>query len=179
MNVTIRQGVDADLPGILSIHRAAFPSERVDDLTAALLGDPSARPVLSLVALADGGVVGHILFTAARLQPGLPYRCAILAPLAVAPQWQRRGIGGSLVAEGLTLLARSGIQAVFVLGHPAYYPRFGFKPAGRLGFAAPYPIPDENADAWMVLSLGGELPGPNIGTVRCAEAMDRPEYWRE
>ncbi len=179
MSVIIRQATDADLPAILSIHGTAFPDESVADLTAALLSDPSAKPYLSLVARADDKPVGHILFTSAYLQPDISLQCAILAPLAVAPEWQGRGIGGSLITEGLAILARSGMSAVFVLGHPAYYPMFGFKPAGSLGFSAPYPIPAKNADAWMVLALDGELPKPYAGTVRCAKALDYPENWCE
>jgi putative acetyltransferase len=180
MSLIIRRATDTDLPAILSIHRSAFPDEgSVADLTAALLCDPSAKPDLSLVALVDDKPVGHILFTAAYLQPGTAHRFSLLAPLAVTPERQRQGIGGRLIAEGLAILAQSGVSAVFVLGHPAYYPRFGFMPAGGLGFAAPYPIPAKNADAWLVLVLEGELSKPCGGKVRCARALDRPELWRE
>ena len=67
---------------------------------------------------------------------------AILAPLAVVPDAQGQGIGGALIEHGLSLLQRSGVGLVFVLGHPGYYPRHGFEPAGRLGFDAPFPILD-------------------------------------
>jgi len=176
---TIRHTAEADFAGILSIHRAAFPGESVADLTAALLSDPSAKPVTSLLALADEKPVGHILFTAVHLQPEISRQASILAPLAVVPEWQRRGIGGRLVSEGLASLAQSGVGVVFVLGHPFYYLRFGFIPAGELGFAAPYPIPAKNAAAWMVLALEGGLPQPYAGTARCAKALDHPEHWRE
>lgn len=175
----IRHTTDADLPGILSVHRAAFPDEPVADLTEALLADPSARPIISLIVLMDEKPVGHILFTAVHLKPETSHRASILAPLAVVPVYQRTGIGGMLVSEGLSNLARSGVNLVFVLGHPSYYPRFGFIPAGEKGFAAPYPIPEKNADAWMVLSLRGELPARYTGTVICAQVLDHPEHWRE
>jgi len=178
--VTIRQATDADLTDILSIHRSAFPDEpAVADLTSALLADPSARPLTSLVALADDKVIGHILFTAAHLQPETTHRVSILAPLAVLPEHQGLGIGGDLVSEGLSVLACSGVSIVFVLGHPTYYPRHGFRPAGELGFAAPYPIPEKDAGAWMVQGLGADLPRSYAGTVRCAKALDHPEYWHE
>jgi putative acetyltransferase len=177
--VTYRQATETDLPGILAIHRAAFADDSVADLTAALLSDPSAQPVFSLVAVADHQPVGHVLFTAARFEPDLPRPASLLAPLGVVPEWQRRGVGGRLVEDGLALLAHSGVSMVFVLGHPAYYPRFGFVPAGRAGFAAPYPIPARNADAWMILAIGGDLPVGYAGRVRCAKALNHPEHWRE
>ena len=177
--MTVRRATDGDLADILSIHRLAFPDESVADLTADLLADPTAQPSTSLVAVADGKVVGHILFTAAHLEPETEHRVSILAPLGVTPGYQRMGVGGGLVSEGLSVVARSGVTIVFVLGHPTYYPRYGFRPAGELGFAAPYPIPKKDAGAWMVQGLGTDLPEPYAGTVRCAKALDHPDLWRE
>jgi len=68
---------------------------------------------------------------------------------------------------------------VFVLGHPAYYPRYGFKPAGHLGFEAPFSIPNEHADAWMVQALRPGIIDSFIGKVICADALNKPEHWRE
>ena len=76
-------------------------------------------------------------------------------------------------------MKESGVQLVFVLGHPDYYPRSGFKPAGVLGYEAPYPIPAENADAWMVQELFSGIIGRVRGTVKCSDAMNQPEHWRE
>jgi len=177
--VTIRQGSDADRPAILAIHRKAFPDESVDALTDALLADPTAEPMVSLVAVVDDKPVGHVLFTAAVLKPETAYRVSLLAPLGVIPDYQRQGIGGMLIAGGLACLRHAGVRLVFVLGHPAYYPRFGFVPAGERGFAAPYPIPAQHADAWMMHALCDGLPESYSGTVNCASALDRPEYWRE
>jgi len=178
-SVTVRQGSAADRPAILAIHRKAIPDESVDALTDALLADPTAEPMVSVVALADGKPVGHVLFTAAVLQPETAYRAALLAPLGVIPDYQRQGIGGMLIDGGLACLRRAGVRLVFVLGHPSYYPRFGFVPAGERGFAAPYPIPAQHADAWMVQALYDGLPESYSGTVNCAHALNRPEYWRE
>jgi putative acetyltransferase len=72
-----------------------------------------------------------------------------------------------------------GVELVFVLGHPGYYPRHGFTPAGVLGFHAPYPIPEKNADAWMVQELHPGVIGRARGKILCADAINRPEYWRE
>jgi putative acetyltransferase len=71
------------------------------------------------------------------------------------------------------------MELVFVLGHPHYYARHGFNPAAPLGFTAPYPIPEKNADAWMVRALKRNVVGSLRATVVCAKALDKPEYWRE
>jgi predicted N-acetyltransferase YhbS len=120
-----------------------------------------------------------VLFTAVSLEPAVKQRASLLAPLAVLPEHQGRGIGSRLVEEGLVQLRAVGVSIVFTLGHPDYYPRFGFLPAGIRGFTAPYPIEEKNADAWMVLRLDDALPQAYAGRVRCAQALDRPEYWRE
>ena len=179
ITVHIRHTRDDDLALITAIHQAAFPNEAVDALAVALLADPSARPCLSLLAEVDGMAVGHVLFSAAALEPGIPQTASLLAPLAVLPAYQGRGIGSRLVEDGLARLKAAGVDLVFVLGHPDYYPRFGFLPAGMRGFAAPYPIKAKYAEAWMVLCLDDAPPEDYAGKVCCARALDRPEYWRE
>lgn len=181
--VIIRGTTDADGAALRAVHLSAFGAEQgpeVAELVTALLADETARPVLSLVAEGDGLAIGHILFTQARLQPGRgTVSVRILAPLGVSSDRQRQGIGGALIAQGLEQLAESGVDLVFVLGHPAYYPKHGFRPAGALGFAAPYPIPAEHADAWMVRELRAGAVGAVTGTIQCAVAMDEPRHWRE
>ena len=106
------------------------------------MNDITASPSLSLVAVQDGGIVGHILFTKAEVTETTESASAqILAPLAIMPADQRTGIGGRLIEEGLSHLKKIGVDLVFVLGHPDYYPRSGFVTAGALGYEAPYPIP--------------------------------------
>jgi putative acetyltransferase len=178
--IEIEEASDSDTPDVLLVERAAFGRDDEADLVHALLSDPTAQPCLSLLAREGDRPVGHVLFTAARLKdassPGL---LAVLAPLAVVPDAQRRGIGGALVERGLQLLKLSGVDLVFVLGHPSYYPRHGFQPAGRLGFNAPFPIPDEVADAWMAQALRPNVIGSVRGTVICADTMNKPELWGE
>ncbi len=176
----IREATVSDLKGVLSIESVAFGHEKEAGLVRDLLNDPSAKPVLSLLAFDDDRAVGHILFTAARLANSeATASMAILAPLAIVPDAQNQGIGGKLIEQGLKSLAESGVDLAFVLGHPEYYPRHGFEPAGRLGFEAPYPIPDEHADAWMVQALRPGVIGSVAGKVVCADALNRPEHWRE
>jgi putative acetyltransferase len=99
--------------------------------------------------------------------------------LAVVPDAQRQGVGGRLIERGLGLLFESGVGLVFLAGHPSYYPRHGFTPAGRLGFVPPFPIPPKDEEAWMVLALRPGLIGSVRGRVACADALNKPEYWRE
>lgn len=177
----IRKASDSDLNDVLSVERSAFGQEQEAELVKDLLGDPSAKPILSLLAFKSDRPVGHILFTTAHLtnSQNTTTSIALLAPLAVVPDAQRQGIGGKLIERGLELLSRSRVDLVFVLGYPEYYSRHGFKPAGCLGYKAPYPIPDEHSDAWMVQALRPEVIGSVRGKVICADALNKPEYWRE
>jgi putative acetyltransferase len=109
-----------------------------------------ARPVVSLVAEDGGAIVGHILFSAVLLTSHRELSIMGLAPMAVLPERQRQGIGSALVRAGLERCKKLGVGAVVVLGHPEYYPRFGFKPAVRFGLSCEYNVPEE---AFMVLEL--------------------------
>lgn len=181
----VREAVDTDLDQILAVEEEAFGKDEgpeIAELIKALLSDPTAIPLLSVVAEEGGRVIGHILFSSAVLETPeerAKARVSLLAPLAVASHLQRRGIGGRLINAGLEILAARGVGLVFVLGHPEYYPRHGFQPAIPLGFSPPYPIPEEVADAWMVQELKTGIIGNTKGKVLCAAALDRPEYWRE
>jgi putative acetyltransferase len=178
--VLVREASGRDLANVLAVERAAFDRDDEPDLVQALLGDPGARPVLSLVAISGDEPVGHILFTRADvICAGQEVSARLLAPLAVVPGLQGRGIGARLIEEGLRRLRADGVDLVFVLGYPDYYGRHGFTPAGARGFEAPYPIPQEHADAWMVADLKGRSVRAVSARVACADALDRPEYWRE
>jgi len=162
---------------------SAFGEEQgqaIVGLVCGLLGDETARPLLSLVAEMEGRIIGHILFSSARLQSkGQSVPAQILAPLAVAKDHQGEGVGGALINEGLRQLEASEIGLIFVLGHPGYYPRFGFRPAGTLGFEAPYPIPTEHEAAWMVQELKAGVIGSVRGNIRCATILEQPQHWQE
>lgn len=169
-----------DLPAVLEIHKAAFGQAEEAELTRDLLADPTAQPVLSLIAEKDGRPLGHVLFTGARLTaPDSDVPASILAPLAVVPAAQRRGVGGALIKAGLDRLRQDGVALVFVLGDPAYYTRFGFAPAGSQGLAAPYPLPEAYVEAWMVQALADGVLGQVRGTVACGDALMRLELWAE
>jgi len=183
MNLQVRKALESDMHAISDVVIAAFSDvqgQEIADLITELLSDPSAKPLLSLVATINGNVVGHILFTNAQINHSRRMASsAILAPLSVHPEYQSQGIGGRLIKEGIKQLKAGGVELVFVLGHPGYYPKYGFSPAGISGFEAPYPIPDENAGAWMVQELQPEIIGHVRGQVVCADALNDPKLWQE
>lgn len=177
----IRETTNSDLEDVLFVEREAFGNDKEAELARGLLDDPSAKPLLSLLALDNGRAIGHILFTSVRFADSDDNTASmmILAPLAVVPDSQKQGVGGQLIRNGLHLLKERGVELVFVLGHPKYYPRHGFKSAGCLGYEAPYPIPERHADAWMVQSLRPGIIGAVQGKIVCADALNKPEHWRE
>jgi len=179
----IRIAKESDRNEILNIHKRAFGKEKgpvISKLVDDLLDDETARPILSLVAVNDDKLIGHILYTEVRItQTESPVSAQILAPLAILPDVQKRGIGQKLINEGLKRLKASGTELVFVLGHPTYYPRCGFAPAGKQGFEAPYPIPEEHSAAWMVQALSGDALRNINGKVECSRALNEPQHWRE
>ena len=97
----------------------------------------------------------------------------------MVPKFQRQGIGGALIKRGLEILSKSGIDLVFVVGHPQYYPRYGFTSASKLGFESTYSIPKEAADARMVKELRSGIIGSVSGKVICCDVMNKPEVWRK
>ena len=173
----IREAYDSDFDAVMAVERAAFGSDEEAGLVADLLVDPSARPYVSLLAFDGERTVGHILFTKAGLAPESNLTASLLAPLAVVPGEQKKGIGGALIEHGLKMLSESGVDLVFVLGHPDYYPRFGFEPAGKLGFDRPYLLQEKTPEAWMVKALREGIISSYSGTVTVADTLDKPEYW--
>lgn len=174
----IREASSHDQAGVLRIQERAFGRLDEAQLVGQLLDDPTARPVCSLLALEDGRAAGHILFTALHpAKSDAPVSWALLAPLAVLPECQGRGIGAALIGEGCRLLAERGTDLVFVLGDPGYYGRHGFEPAYPDGIEPPFPA--EPPEAWMVRDLQGALPVSPRGRVRCADALAAEVYWRE
>jgi putative acetyltransferase len=179
----IKVAKESDRNEILNIHKHAFGKEKgpvISKLVDDLLDDETAKPILSLVAVNDDKLIGHILYTKAIVtQTELSVSAQILAPLAILPDAQKRGIGQKLINEGLKRLKTSGTELVFVLGHPEYYPRCGFVSAGKQGFKAPYPIPEEHSAAWMVQALNSDALRKINGKVKCSKVLNEPQHWRE
>jgi putative acetyltransferase len=151
----VRPEEPADFDAIRNIHERAFePSGAEAELVDALRAAGVQVPELCLVALAhDGSVAGHIAYSRAPLGSG-PEVLA-LAPMAVLPEHQRSGAGSELVRVSLERAAATGFPLVIVVGHPEYYPRFGFEPANPLGLEAPFEL---SPDAWMAYRLPAYTP---------------------
>lgn len=163
----IRRERAADRDAVFSLNVSAFPTADEARLVDALRA--GASPVVSLVAEDAGAIVGHILFSPVTLPGRADIHIMGLAPMAVVPARQRSGIGSQLVAAGLEHCRAIGATAVVVLGHPDYYPRFGFVPASRFGVTSVYDAPD---DAFMAQELApGALAGL-AGTVHYHRAFN-------
>ena len=151
----VRFETPADSASIHDVNERAFGQAEEANLVDALR--EQATPFLSIVAEDDGAIVGHICFTPVTID-GSSLAVAGLAPMAVAPERQNQGIGSQLVRFGLDECRRAGFAAVVVVGHPEYYPRFGFRPGSSAGLRCEYDVPDP---VFMVLELtqGNDLRG--------------------
>lgn len=167
--LSIRPEGPGDQRAVRRVNEEAFGGAVEADLVEALRA--AGAVTLSLVAEQDDRIVGHILFSPVTIGAGTASGHGLaLGPMAVVPDLQRRGIGGRLVEAGLDACRRAGHERVVVVGHPAYYPRFGFVPASRFGLACEFEVPDE---VFMALELRAGAYAEVAGTVRY-----RPEFAR-
>ncbi|MBO6757018.1 MAG: N-acetyltransferase [Roseibium sp.] len=149
----IRESEAGDKEAFVTLYRAAFPKEDLVPFIQKLLDERSG--VVSLVAVIDGELAGHVAFTMCGVDGG-PGQPALLGPLCVSPDHQRTGIGSALVRRGFEVLRGQGINQIQVLGDPNYYQRFGFRSDDRL--APPFPLPEEWRDAWQSVRIGRQEP---------------------
>lgn len=163
----VRVEEPGDRQQVYVLNAAVFPAAAEANLVEALRG--SGELSISLVAEERGSIVGHIAFSPVNLseRPGL--RIAGLGPMAVAEQWQRRGIGKALAGAGLDACREAGFGACVVLGHPEYYPKFGFVPSTRFGFRWEHDAPEE---AFMAVELRDGYLSDAAGVIRYARAFD-------
>ena len=170
MTLTIRPAEDRDYLAIFEINLLAFGGENEAQLVNKLRHRTNFIPQLSLVAEMDGQVVGYILFSQVILETSDKNLAMLaLAPMAVLPRFQNQGIGSALVRQGLQVCREMGEKTVVVIGHPNFYPRFGFTPAQVYDIRAPFPVPDE---VFMVIELEpGALDGIS-GTVTYPPVFD-------
>ncbi len=154
MSVEIRQEAERDIPAIRDVNRRAFGGEDEARLVDDLRSEGYAR--LSLIAEEAGRIVGHLMFSEAVIRTGGGEVGALaLGPVAVAPERQGHGIGSALIWEGLDRCARIGHRIVVLLGHPGYYPRFGFSADLARSLSSTY-----SGEAFMALAL---VPGALAG----------------
>ena len=143
--IEIRPEEPGDIEAIRDVNRRAFGQEQEGRIVDALRANGGA--VLSLVATQQGQVVGHVMYSPARIG-GVDG--AALGPMAVVPEEQGHGIGTKLVEVGNDQLARRGCPLIVVVGHPKFYPRFGFRPGRTYEITCEWDLPD---DVFMVLAL--------------------------
>ena len=157
----IRAEEEKDRTLVHEINAAVFGTQVEANLVDALRKE--ARPIISLVADDGQTIVGYILFSPVSLtgHPGM--KIMGLAPMAVAPAHQRKGVGSALVRSGLERCRQLGFGAAVVLGHPEYYPRFGFAPASRLGIQCEYDVPD---NVFLAMELEPGYLAGRSGTIK-------------
>ena len=165
-DLIVREERAEDIEAVRKLNESAFDTRSEADLVDSLRERGNA--VLSLVAVLDGAVVGHILFSRIELEcsttpPVMPLG---LAPMAVDPKFHRQGIGSRLVEVGLVECHRLGSEVLVVLGHPDFYPRFGFTPASKFDIRSVYDVPDE---VFMALELREGALDNCSGVARYAE----------
>jgi putative acetyltransferase len=146
--IIVRSEQPGDRDAIRRVNELAFEGPAEADIVDALRDSEAWLPNLSLVAEDGRGIVGHALFSLVRLDSGP--ELLSLGPMAVLPNRQRGGVGTALVRRGLRRARGTEYPLVVVLGHPDYYPRFGFRTARPYGIETPYDAPEE---AWMALPL--------------------------
>ncbi|MCK4578320.1 MAG: N-acetyltransferase [Candidatus Marinimicrobia bacterium] len=166
--IVIRHETQADLKAIHEINLQAFEQSSEGDIVDALR--VAGALTMSLVALSNNQIVGHITFSPVTIEskPG-SFIALGLGPMAVLPEYQNKGIGSQLVETGLKDCLSLGHEIVVVVGHPKYYPRFGFIPAGPLGIECEYEVPE---NAFMLLELNAGALAGRTGMVKFHPAFD-------
>ena len=152
----IREEKTTDIEQIWKVNSEAFEGNTEANLVNTLRS--SGCEYVSLVAEMDGEIVGHVIFTPVELTGDeKTLRMMGLGPMAVLSQYQNQGIGSELVKKGIERCKTTGIDAIVVLGHPGYYPKFGFVPSSNYGIKSEYEVPDE---VFMIMELkSGSLNG--------------------
>lgn len=138
MQVEIREEQAGDVAAIRDLNKLAFGQDQEGNIVDALRSNGAA--LLSLVATLDGRVIGHIMYSPVSLRGIIG---AGLGPMAVRPEYQRQGIGSELAAAGNRLLHAKHCPFIVVVGHPNFYPRFGFRPASENKITCEWQVPDE------------------------------------
>ena len=141
MNITIRNERAQDIEEVQEIVATAFETDAESRLVAALRANGKA--IISLVAVSNGQVLGHILFSPVSTAPPSDAKGLGLAPVAVRPNIQSQGVGSQLIREGLRRCQELGYDYCVVLGAPKYYQRFGFERASRFDIRNEYGVDDE------------------------------------
>ncbi len=166
----IRPETEKDFTSITKVNDLAFGQSNEGRLIEKLRKTPEFVSDLSLVAVYNQQIVGHILFYPITINDGnTKYTSLALAPMSVLPEYQKKGIGSELVKQGSNKARDLGYGSVIVLGHAEYYPRFGFKLAGLYGIKPPFDVPD---NVFMAIELTEGALKNVKGTVEYPQAFN-------
>jgi len=167
----IRAEQHEDAGAIADVNRLAFGRDDEGNIVERIRAGDQYIPGLSLVAEENGRIVGHILFsrtTVTTVRGNAEHETLILGPIAVLPEHQGQGIGGKLVIDGLNRARDLGFDSVVLVGHPEYYPRFGFRRASMWGITCPFDVPDE---ACMAIELHDDALAGKAGVIQFPKAF--------
>lgn len=173
----IREASIDDAESIKSVHLKAFDeseAQLVSELAVNLLRENHPVKVISLVALENNEINGHIAFSPIFSKSNNVHIGYILAPLGVSPEFQRKKIGSTLIRYGLDMISQMGSFIVFVYGDPKYYFRFGFKTDPAKVFMPPYPL--QFPEGWHVMKFNC-ADYPEGDTIKCVDSLNNPILW--
>jgi putative acetyltransferase len=179
----IRVATSLDRDGIREVHLSAFPDsekQMVSTLAVNLRDEQTIPQTISLVAEAEGSVVGHIAFSPVTIDYNEAWRGYILAPLGVRPEYQKHQIGSKLILSGIERLSKMGVNVLFVYGDPDYYGRFGFNADTASGYLPPYTLQYTFGWQAMILNAGNATESVSTNSavkVACVDALNDPALW--
>ena len=148
--MTIRKEKPSDIPIIYKVNQFAFQQKDESELIHKIRAGSNFVPDLSLVYEEEGQILGYILFSKIKIKGKTETVSLSLAPMAVLPNRQKQGIGSQLLKKGIRIAKTLGFESIIVLGHEAFYPKFGFKRASKWNLKFPVDVPDE---AFMAMEL--------------------------
>lgn len=176
--MNIRVATVLDRGDVQDVHLSAFPEGEkgiVSRLAVSLLSEETDPETISLVAETGGTVVGHAAFSPVTLDSRKNFQGYILAPLAVKPEYQKRGTGSQLVQKGMHRLSDMGVDIVFVYGDPKYYGRFGFSVDAAERYTPPYRL--QYPFGWQGISLKDCCTEKSPVKIACVASLCDPVLW--
>jgi putative acetyltransferase len=174
----IRVAASLDSEYIREVCLCAFfegEKQKVSTLAANLLSEETNPETISLVAEADGAVVGHIAFSPVTITNNKSWMGYILAPLGVKPEYKKRQIGSKLIENGMERLSKMGVNVVFVYGDPKYYGKFGFNPDVASRYSPPYEL--QYPFGWQAIALNEDVITDPAVKISCVAPLNDPELW--
>lgn len=166
--IHVRKETAADWANVAALTKTVFNTQEEAKLNDKLR--QQTQDYVSLVAEQHGNIVGHIMFSPVHLASRPDIKMMTLAPMVVSAGLQKHGIGSALVRAGLEACYQKSIDAVVVLGHASYYPKFGFTPASRFNISSPWQVADE---VFMLLELTPGIMKQASGTVQYLPAFEQ------